>query len=174
MTMLHEWPVAAARRTPDAVALVQRDVRLSYGELESGSNRIARALIRAGCRRGDRVALLLPKSPTAVTAMIGVLKALGSTSWSIQRIFILHAARIITIGLVIGNLLGLTICLLQQRFKIITLNEADYYLSYAPVDLNLWFILALNLGTIVVILTFLLIPSFLVTRIDPVRTIRFK
>ena len=107
------------------------------------------------------------------TRMIGVLKALGGTSWMIQKIFLAHAGRIILIGLLIGNLIGLGLCAIQDSFRVITLNEADYYLSYAPVDIGVWHILALNSGTIIITLLFLLVPSLLITRITPVRTLRF-
>jgi amino acid adenylation domain-containing protein len=73
--LLQEGVTARAQARPEAAALVFKDQRLSYGELEAGSNRLARLLAAAGCRAGDRVALLMPKSPTAIVAMLGVLKA---------------------------------------------------------------------------------------------------
>lgn len=108
------------------------------------------------------------------TTMIGILKALGSRNWSIQKIFLYHAAVIIGRGLVIGNLIGLGLCWLQDRYRLITLNEADYYLSYAPVDVRAVEVLVLNVGTIGLILLFLILPSLLVMRIKPVSAIRFK
>ena len=108
------------------------------------------------------------------TRMIGIFKALGSSNWKIQEIFLYHAASIILRGMLIGNLLGLALCFLQDRFKLITLNEADYYLSYAPVDLAPLPILAINAASILIIMIFLLVPTILITRIDPVRTIQFR
>ncbi len=108
------------------------------------------------------------------TNMVGILKALGSTNWSIRKIFLYHAAYIIGIGLLVGNLLGLLLCYLQDRFEIIHLSEADYYLSVAPVEVSFWTVLLLNIGTLVITLIFLIIPSYLVTSIQPVRAIRFK
>ena len=108
------------------------------------------------------------------TNMIGILKALGSNNWNIRKIFLYHAAYIIGIGILIGNVVGIGLCLLQDRFEFIKLSEADYYLSVAPVELNIWTILLLNLGTLIVTLLFLVIPSYLVTRISPVKAIRFK
>jgi acyl-CoA synthetase (AMP-forming)/AMP-acid ligase II len=64
-----------AQRCPEAIALAYRESRLSYGELEAQSNRLAAILREHGCERGDRVALLMPKTPTAIMAMLGVLKA---------------------------------------------------------------------------------------------------
>lgn len=108
------------------------------------------------------------------TNMIGILKALGQTNWSIRKIFIYHAAYIIGVGMFWGNVIGIAICVLQDQFQIVTLSEENYYLSVAPVEINIWTILLLNLGTLIVTLIFLIIPSWLVTRISPVKAIRFK
>jgi amino acid adenylation domain-containing protein len=75
--LLQRWGTEQAERQPDATALVMRDARLTYAQLEADTNRIARALKAAGCHRGDRIALLMPKSITAVAAILGVLKADG-------------------------------------------------------------------------------------------------
>lgn len=106
--------------------------------------------------------------------MIGLLKSLGSTDWAIRKIFLYQAGIIIVNGLFWGNLIGLGLCYLQKKFEFIKLSEADYYLSTAPVDINLWLILMINLGSLLVILLFLLIPSYLVTKIRPVNALRFK
>ncbi|MCO6480935.1 MAG: ABC transporter permease [Phaeodactylibacter sp.] len=108
------------------------------------------------------------------TNMIGILKALGSNNWSIRKVFLYYAAYIIAVGLFWGNFIGIGLCLLQDRFEFITLSEENYYLSTAPIDLNFWPILLLNLGTLAVTLFFLIIPSYLVTSISPVKAIRFK
>ncbi len=108
------------------------------------------------------------------TNMVGVLKALGQTDWSIRKIFLYYAAYIIVVGLFWGNALGLAFCWLQETYGIIRLNEANYYLPVAPVEVNFLHVLFLNLGVMVVTLVFLLLPSWLVTRISPVKAIRFK
>ena len=108
------------------------------------------------------------------TNMIGTLKALGSTNWSIRKIFLFYAAYIICVGLFWGNLIGLGLCWLQDRFEFIKLSEADYYLAVAPVEVNIWLVVGLNVLTLVVTLIFLIIPSYLVSRISPVKAIRFK
>ena len=72
---LQNWVAAQARQRPDATAVVLKGERMSYGRLEEISNQLARMLIEGGCRRGDRVCLLLPKSPAAIAAILGVLKA---------------------------------------------------------------------------------------------------
>ena len=106
--------------------------------------------------------------------MIGILKALGTANWSIRRIFLYYAAYIMLVGLFWGNLIGIGLCWLQDRFGFIQLDEANYYLSVAPVDINGWTILLLNVGTLIITLIFLVIPSYLVSTISPVKAIRFK
>ena len=106
--------------------------------------------------------------------MIGTLKALGAKNWSIRKIFLLLGFHILLRGLVIGNVLGIGICLLQQKFGFIKLNEADYYLSTAPVYLDFGYILLLNLIVILVTMLCLIIPTYMITRISPVRAIRFN
>lgn len=108
------------------------------------------------------------------TNMIGTLKALGATNWSIQRIFLYYGALIICIGLLIGNVVGLGLAYLEQRFKFIKLSEADYYLSYAPIKFDFMTILSLNIGTLLITTLFLLLPTFLVLSISPVKAIQFK
>ncbi|MEM8907133.1 MAG: FtsX-like permease family protein [Bacteroidota bacterium] len=108
------------------------------------------------------------------TNMIGILKAMGTRNWSIRQIFLFYAAYIIGIGLFWGNLIGLALCFIQDRFELIQLSEADYYLSVAPIQLDVWTLLFLNVGTLLVTLIFLILPSYLVTSITPVKAIRFK
>ena len=108
------------------------------------------------------------------TNMVGILKALGSPSWNIRKVFLYYAGYIIILGLFWGNLLGIGLCILQDEFELIKLSEENYYLSVAPIALDFWRVMVLNIGTLVVTLFFLLIPSYMVTRIDPVKAIRFK
>ncbi len=108
------------------------------------------------------------------TNMIGVLKSLGQTDWSIRKLFLYNATYIILLGLLLGNLLGIGFCLVQSKYGLIKLSEENYYLSEAPIDLSLLHILGLNIIALAVILLFLTIPSWLVTRISPVKAIRFK
>ena len=108
------------------------------------------------------------------TNMIGILKALGISDWSIRKIFLYYAAYIVAQGLFWGNLIGLGLCLMQQKFEFIKLDEANYYLSVAPVNIQPLTVIGLNIGTLVLILLFLILPSYLVSRISPVKAIRFK
>ncbi len=75
MTLIHEYVTRQAERRPDATALVMEDERLTYGELEEESNRLARLLVESGCRRGDRVCIFQPKRPIAIVSMLAALKA---------------------------------------------------------------------------------------------------
>lgn len=106
--------------------------------------------------------------------MIGILKSLGSRNWQIRKIFLYQAAWIIGIGLFWGNLLGIGLCLIQEKFKFIKLSEADYYLSYVPIELDILSILSINIFTLILVILFLIVPSYLVTTISPVKAIRFK
>lgn len=106
--------------------------------------------------------------------MIGVLKALGSNNWSIRKIFLIKAFHIIKWGLIIGNAAGLFICFIQKKFQIIKLNEENYYLSSAPIELNIPYIILLNVGVVSIILLFLIIPTYLITRMSPVKVLRFN
>lgn len=108
------------------------------------------------------------------TNMIGTLKALGQSNWSIRQIFLYYAGFIIIVGLVLGNFIGLGLCWVQKTFGLVRLDEESYYLSVAPIDVNWLTVGGLNLGTFLITLAFLIVPSYLVTRIDPVKAIRFK
>jgi lipoprotein-releasing system permease protein len=107
------------------------------------------------------------------TSMIGMLKALGATNGMIRRIFLIDAAYIIGAGIVMGDLVGIGLCLLQQHLELVTLPVESYYVDAVPVDIEPWPILLLNTGTMLVCLVALLLPSSLVSRISPVRAIRF-
>ncbi|HPT14346.1 MAG TPA: ABC transporter permease [Bacteroidales bacterium] len=106
------------------------------------------------------------------TNMIGMLKALGSTNLSIRKIFLYNAAYIIVKGMIWGNVTGLLLCFLQLKFHLIGLPQESYFMSYVPVNINLLHILLINAGSIVVCLGILLVPSFIIARISPVKAIR--
>lgn len=108
------------------------------------------------------------------TNMIGLLKALGANNFSIRKIFLLNAAYIISIGLLLGNIFGIGLCWLQYHFHFIQLNEENYYLSTVPIELNFWSITVLNLGTLIITFLMLVIPSMLVSRISPIKAIRWQ
>ncbi|MDG2433421.1 FtsX-like permease family protein [Flavobacterium sp.] len=107
------------------------------------------------------------------TQMIGILKALGASNWTVRKVFLYNASYLIARGLFWGNLIGISILLIQKYFGVVTLNPENYYVSQAPVYFNIWYILLLNLGTIVICFLVLLIPSYIITKISPVKAIRY-
>ncbi len=107
------------------------------------------------------------------TNMIGVLKALGARNMSIRRIFLYNAAYITGKGLLYGNIAGISICLLQKYFSIVSLPQESYFMSVVPINLQLIHLLILNAGTLLACTLMLLLPSFIVSRISPVKAIRF-
>jgi len=108
------------------------------------------------------------------TQMIGILKALGSSDWSIRKVFLYNAIYLIGVGLFWGNLIGIGLLLIQKQFKLFPLNPDTYYVSEAPVYLDLGYILLLNAGTLALCLLMLLIPSYIIAKISPVKAIRFE
>ncbi|WP_284652908.1 ABC transporter permease [Flavobacterium terrisoli] len=107
------------------------------------------------------------------TQMIGILKSLGANNWSVRKIFLYNATYLIGRGLLWGNIIGIGLLLLQKYFGIIKLNPESYYVNEAPVDINLFYIFLLNIGTVAICLLVLLIPSYIITKITPSKSIRF-
>ena len=105
--------------------------------------------------------------------MIGILKALGGTNKSIRKIFLYNASYLILKGLFWGNIIGLSMLFIQYYFKVIALNPETYYVTTMPVHLTLNTILLLNIGTLIVSFLMLIIPSYIVTKIQPSTSIKF-
>ncbi len=108
------------------------------------------------------------------TNMIGVLKALGAENWSIRKVFLYHSFFLIGKGMFWGNILGLVIILVQYFTHIIPLDPDTYYVTFVPVNINVFHILLLNIGTFVCSVLMLLLPSVLITKILPAKSIRFE
>lgn len=108
------------------------------------------------------------------TKMIGILKALGSDNWSVRKIFIYNAMYLVGVGLFWGNIIGIGLLLLQQHFDLFALDPNTYYVSQVPVYLHWSYIVALNFGTLVLCFLILLIPSYIISKISPVKAIRFE
>jgi lipoprotein-releasing system permease protein len=109
------------------------------------------------------------------TQMIGILKALGSPNWSIRKVFLYNAAYLITIGLLWGNLIGLVFIWFQGTYRVFKFpNPKEYYIDYIPVHIDFSTIFILNLGVLLLCLLMLLIPSFIITKITPVKAIKFE
>lgn len=107
------------------------------------------------------------------TNSIGLLKTLGATNGQIRTIFINYTLLIMVPGLIFGNLIGLGFLLIQKYFGIIKLNPENYYISVVPVDLNIMHILAISLGILLVSAFALILPSYLISKISPVKTIKY-
>jgi len=107
------------------------------------------------------------------TQMIGMLKALGADNWLIRKVFLYHALHIISKGLIWGNVIAITLIVLQQKFEIVTLNPENYHVTVAPIVFNPLHILLINVGTVFVSLLVLMVPSYLITKISPVKAIKF-
>ncbi|MFC0183897.1 lipoprotein-releasing system permease protein [Pseudarcicella hirudinis] len=108
------------------------------------------------------------------TPMIGLLKALGSPDWQIRKVFIFNGISMIIKGLLYGNLIGIGVCYLQQYFHIIPLDPASYYMNTVPISMDWLVIILLNVSTLALVSFVLLIPTLVITRIQPVRAIAFK
>ena len=107
------------------------------------------------------------------TQLIGMLKALGANNWSVRKIFLYNAAHLISRGLLWGNGIAILLLVIQKKFQIIKLNPESYYVSSVPIDINFFYIFLLNLGTILICLLILLIPSYLITKISPIKALKF-
>jgi len=108
------------------------------------------------------------------TNMIGILKALGTNNVSVRKIFMYQSAYLTLVGLLWGNLFGVLICLAQKYLGLISLDPTSYYLDTVPINLNPAHLIILNAGTMLITFLFLLIPSGIISRISPDKSIRFN
>lgn len=112
--------------------------------------------------------LILEKS-----SLIGILKAIGSKDTSIRRIFIYYACFIIGKGLLIGNIIGISLCLLQQQFKIIAIDPEMYYMDRVPIEFT-WLLIPMNIAMYILSVAALVLPSMLISKIEPTKAIKFE
>ena len=108
------------------------------------------------------------------TNLIGILKAIGYNNWSIRKVFLFVSTSLILKGLFYGNIFAFSIALLQKYFSFIKLDSQTYYMSSVPIDINIINILFLNLGTLIICYLILILPSYVITKIDPIKSIRFE
>lgn len=108
------------------------------------------------------------------TSMIGTLKSLGAKNKTIRHIFIWFSIFIIGKGLVIGNIVGIGLCLLQKYFGIIKLDPSTYYVNTVPIELNIPLIVLLNISTLLISVFVLIAPSYLVSHIHPAKTMKYE
>ena len=107
------------------------------------------------------------------STMIGVLKAMGSPNWSIRRVFIYLSVFLTSRGMVWGNIIGISIVLIQAKFHLFKLDPASYYMPFVPMNFSLLHLLLINVGTIVITAIILVVPSYFISKISPDKTIRF-
>lgn len=107
------------------------------------------------------------------TQMIGVLKAIGATNKLIRWIFIINGMRLIAWGLVWGNVIGIGLGYIQYKFQLIPLDPENYYMNYVPIKWDWYAIIGLNIMTFAIVSIVLLIPTLIISRIDPIKSIRF-
>ncbi len=107
------------------------------------------------------------------TTMIGLVKALGMNNASVRKIFLLVSYKLIGKGLIWGNMIGIALCLLQQQFKIVGLDSETYYVDYVAIEMNWLYIVLLNLGTFIVCSLMLLLPTLIISKLTPVKTLKF-
>jgi len=108
------------------------------------------------------------------TNMIGILKAMGSTNWDIRKIFLYHSCFLIGKGMLWGNIIGITFCLLQLYTHIIPLDATNYYVSSVPIELNIPTLFVLNAIVFLLSTLILVAPSYLITKISPASAIRYE
>ena len=108
------------------------------------------------------------------TQMIGTLKALGATDTSIRNVFLAFSAFVISRGMLWGDVVGIVVCAVQGIFRLLRLDPATYYIDYVPIEFNVGLVLLINLATLIVSLLMLIGPSYLVSRISPVKSMRFE
>lgn len=108
------------------------------------------------------------------TQMIGILKAMGARNWSIRKVFLYFSVMLILKALVLGNILGIGICLIQQYTHVFKLDPSSYYLEYVPINLTILPLVLLNVGTVLITTLMLLLPSYFITKVSPEKTIRFE
>ena len=108
------------------------------------------------------------------TSAIGLLKALGASKGLVRSIFLKRSLNILLLGMLIGNVLGVGLSLIQKYTDIITLSPESYYLSSVPIELNVWYIILLNGGTMLLWIVMLIVPTMMINSINPSKSIRFE
>lgn len=108
------------------------------------------------------------------TNMIGILKSMGATNWSVRKIFLYHSFFLIGKGMLWGNIIGLSLCAIQYFTGIVPLDPEAYYVSTVPIAFNWFYFVLLNIGTLIASLLMMIGPSYLITKIDPAKIIRYE
>ncbi|HQG53517.1 MAG TPA: ABC transporter permease [Bacteroidales bacterium] len=165
------------RINPDEIKVKVTNIRMRYPQIFDWLNFqdtnvviiIVLMLIVAGFNMISGLIILILEK----TNMIGILKALGAEDGTIRKIFMYQAAWLISKGLFWGNIIGIGLGLLQLKTGLISLDPSSYYLKTVPINLDVLNIILLNVGTMAIILFILLVPAHIISRITPVKAIRF-
>ena len=107
------------------------------------------------------------------TNMIGILKSIGANNLSVRKIFLYSATYLVGVGLFWGNLIGISFCILQSKFEFLKLDQDAYYIDHVPIEISGLDIIGLNIGTLVISVIMLLIPSLIISKISPAKAIKF-
>lgn len=107
-------------------------------------------------------------------AMIGIMKAVGSSNWLIRKIFIIQSVHITSRGVVIGNIVAAVLILLEQYFHLVGLDPASYYVDHVPAEFQLWYFIAIDLGTLLVMSIMLVLPSMAISKMEPAKVVNFR
>jgi len=108
------------------------------------------------------------------TPFIGLMKAMGANNWTLRKIFLYQVGVLILKGMFWGNLIGIGLCLIQEHFQILKLNPEVYYLTAVPIELSFLSIILINVVTLIICLSAMLIPSWVISRINPSKSIKFN
>lgn len=107
-------------------------------------------------------------------AMIGIMKAVGSSNWLIRKIFIIQSVHITSRGVVIGNIVAAVLIILEQYFHLVGLDPASYYVDHVPAEFQLWYFIAIDLGTLLVMSIMLVLPSMAISKMEPAKVVNFR
>jgi lipoprotein-releasing system permease protein len=105
---------------------------------------------------------------------IGILKALGMTDKSISKVFLSSAAVLVLKGMLVGNALALIFCFVQDKTHLLKLDPTNYFVSFVPVKTDVGAVLLADIGSFIVIMLFMLIPTLFISKVDPAQTVRMK
>ena len=105
---------------------------------------------------------------------IGLLKALGCTNSAVRNVFILLTQKLILKAIMLGNVIGIGFAIIQQQFHILSLDPASYYMSFVPIEINPWHIVALNIGIFIVSYLTLVVPSLIISTISPTKALHYE
>lgn len=108
------------------------------------------------------------------TNTIGLLKAIGSNNQMVKKVFLYQSLFLIIKGLLIGNLIAIIICLIQDKFQILKLNQSSYFIDYVPINMSFGIFFLTNLGSLLFIFVAMYLPALIIMRIDPVKTLRYE